>query len=130
MLVSVNPILLVLGTEFGHPDFVEFPSSENNYSFLHARRHYDVGDNQELWFKYLKRFDKALNIAEEKFGWLLGSPVSCSVFECPVGLLLLRPKNGECNASMGSRRFVSGKTLHSNFPVSSILFCRNAQCLP
>ena len=64
------------GNEFGHPDYVEFPSSSNSYSYYYARRRYELCDDEDLRFKYLMRFDRAMNNLEEKFGWLMAPPVS------------------------------------------------------
>ncbi|XP_076813591.1 1,4-alpha-glucan-branching enzyme-like [Clavelina lepadiformis] len=67
-----------MGNEFGHPDFLELPSPSNNDSYHYARRRFELCDDEQLRFKYLKRFDQALNRAEEKYGWLSSPPAFVS----------------------------------------------------
>ncbi|CAK8689215.1 unnamed protein product [Clavelina lepadiformis] len=67
-----------IGNEFGHPDFLQFPSPHNNDSYHYARRRFELCDDEQLRFKYLKRFDQALNQTEEKYGWLASAPAYVS----------------------------------------------------
>uniref|UniRef100_H2YVI8 1,4-alpha-glucan branching enzyme n=2 Tax=Ciona savignyi TaxID=51511 RepID=H2YVI8_CIOSA len=59
-----------IGNEFGHPDWVELPSPSNNDNYQFARRQFHLADNQQMRYKYLNRFDRAVNKTEERFGWL------------------------------------------------------------
>uniref|UniRef100_H2Z7D6 Alpha-amylase/branching enzyme C-terminal all beta domain-containing protein n=2 Tax=Ciona savignyi TaxID=51511 RepID=H2Z7D6_CIOSA len=59
-----------IGNEFGHPDWVELPSPSNNDNYQFARRQFHLADNQQMRYKYLNRFDRAINKTEERFGWL------------------------------------------------------------
>ncbi|XP_078494423.1 LOW QUALITY PROTEIN: 1,4-alpha-glucan-branching enzyme-like [Ciona intestinalis] len=59
-----------IGNEFGHPDWVELPSPSNNDSYQLARRQFHLADNQQLRYKFLNRFDRAMNKTEERYGWL------------------------------------------------------------
>ncbi|CAG8651001.1 13134_t:CDS:10 [Acaulospora morrowiae] len=58
------------GNEFGHPEWLDFPRQGNNNSFHYARRQWNVVDDHLLRYRYLNEFDKAMQHAEEKFGWL------------------------------------------------------------
>jgi len=58
------------GNEFGHPEWLDFPRLGNNRSFHYARRQWNVVDDQLLRYRYLNEFDKAMQHAEDKFGWL------------------------------------------------------------
>ena len=64
-----------LGNEFGHPDWVEFTSANNKNDIYRARRLFQLADDDNLRYKYLSRFDAAMNKAEEKYGWLRAGPV-------------------------------------------------------
>ncbi|BFZ65057.1 alpha-1,4-glucan branching enzyme [Saitoella coloradoensis] len=58
------------GNEFGHPEWLDFPRAGNNSSFQHARRQFNLVDDQLLRYGQLWDFDAALQKTEEKFGWL------------------------------------------------------------
>lgn len=49
-----------MGNEFGHPEWIDFPRKDNNWSFKYARRQWSLADNPELRYSDLLRFDKAL----------------------------------------------------------------------
>jgi 1,4-alpha-glucan branching enzyme len=49
-----------MGNEFGHPEWIDFPRLGNNWSYKYARRQWSLADNQELKYKYLLEFDKAM----------------------------------------------------------------------
>merc|ERR1719499_503855 len=59
-----------IGNEFGHPEWLDFPRAGNNESYHHARRQWNLVDDQNLFYKYMNEFDKAMNMLEEKFNWL------------------------------------------------------------
>lgn len=50
--------------------WMDFPRAGNNNSFAHARRQFNLVDDQLLRYKYLNNFDVAMNWLEEKYGWL------------------------------------------------------------
>ena len=52
--------LTFIGNEFGHPEWVDFPRLGNNWSHQYARRQWSLADNEQLKYKYLGRFDKAM----------------------------------------------------------------------
>ena len=41
-----------------------------------ARRLFQLADDDNLRYKYLSRFDAAMNRAEDKYGWLKSGPVT------------------------------------------------------
>lgn len=58
------------GNEFGHPEWLDFPREGNNNSFHYARRQLNLADDNLLRYRYLNNFDRAMNLLEEKYGWL------------------------------------------------------------
>ena len=58
------------GNEFGHPEWLDFPRAGNNSSFQHARRQFNLPDDPLLRYKYLERFDGAMNSLESVYNWL------------------------------------------------------------
>ena len=59
-----------MGNEFGHPEWLDFPREGNGSSFKHARRQYNLVDDDLLRYEQLYAFDKALNSAEKEGKWL------------------------------------------------------------
>lgn len=59
-----------IGNEFGHPEWLDFPRIGNNESFHYARRQWSLIENDSLKYKFLNNWDRAMNFAEEKHGWL------------------------------------------------------------
>jgi 1,4-alpha-glucan branching enzyme len=64
------------GNEFGHPEWLDFPRPGNNSSFHHARRQWNVVDDGLLRYKYLNEWDRAMQLAEDAYGWLSSHQVS------------------------------------------------------
>jgi 1,4-alpha-glucan branching enzyme len=62
-----------IGNEFGHPEWVDFPREGNGWSYHYARRQWSLRDNDELKYRYLAEFDKALMRLGEQFS-LLNEP--------------------------------------------------------
>jgi len=58
------------GNEFGHPEWLDFPRAGNGSSFQHARRQFNLPDDPLLRYKYLERFDGAMNNLEAAYNWL------------------------------------------------------------
>jgi 1,4-alpha-glucan branching enzyme len=59
-----------MGNEFGHPEWIDFPREGNGFSYHYCRRQWSLSDNDELRYKQLKEFDKAMNELEDTFHWL------------------------------------------------------------
>ncbi|KAF6040298.1 GBE1 [Bugula neritina] len=66
-----------IGNEYGHPEWLDFPRAGNNESYHYARRQVNLVSDDLLRYKFLYRFDKAMNELEERFSWL----------ECPPGFI-------------------------------------------
>ncbi|KOC16762.1 1,4-alpha-glucan-branching enzyme [Aspergillus flavus AF70] len=58
------------GNEFGHPEWLDFPRDGNNNSFWYARRQLNLTEDHLLRYKFLNDFDRAMQLTEEKYGWL------------------------------------------------------------
>lgn len=60
----------IVGNEFGHPEWLDFPRAGNNNSFHYARRQFNLVDDDLLRYKFLNDFDAAMQHLEAKYGWL------------------------------------------------------------
>lgn len=58
------------GNEFGHPEWLDFPREGNGNSFWYARRQLNLTEDHLLRYKFLNDFDRAMQLTEEKYGWL------------------------------------------------------------
>ena len=60
-----------MGNEFGHPEWVDFPREGNGWSYHYARRQWHLRDAEELRYRFLADFDRAmlaLASSDEGFG--------------------------------------------------------------
>lgn len=56
-----------MGNEFGHPEWIDFPRQENDWSFHYARRQWHLMLDEDLKYSYLARFDRdMLDIAKQE----------------------------------------------------------------
>ncbi|KFD50902.1 hypothetical protein M513_08215 [Trichuris suis] len=63
-----------MGNEFGHPEWLDFPRAGNNVSYHYCRRQWNLVDDDLLRYKFLNNWDRAMNMAEEKYHWLSSGP--------------------------------------------------------
>lgn len=49
-----------MGNEFGHPEWIDFPRAENDWSHKYARRQWSLAENGFLKYSYLQDFDRAI----------------------------------------------------------------------
>lgn len=49
-----------IGNEFGHPEWIDFPRENNDWSYLYARRQWSLVDDKKLKYSMLGAFDKAM----------------------------------------------------------------------
>jgi 1,4-alpha-glucan branching enzyme len=42
-----------MGNEFGHPEWIDFPRKENNFSYNYCRRQWNLCDDEKLRYKFL-----------------------------------------------------------------------------
>ena len=47
-----------MGNEFGHPEWIDFPREGNGWSYYHARRQWNLADDELLKYSGLNRFDR------------------------------------------------------------------------
>jgi 1,4-alpha-glucan branching enzyme len=65
-------------SEFGHPEWLDFPRQGNNDSYQYARRQFNLPDDPNLRYQQLNSFDAAMNLLEEQYHWLSSPQVSRS----------------------------------------------------
>ena len=49
-----------MGTEFGHPEWIDFPRDGNGWSYNYARRQWSLADSGEYKYEWLREFDRAM----------------------------------------------------------------------
>ncbi|WP_413837202.1 alpha amylase C-terminal domain-containing protein [Desulfobacula sp.] len=49
-----------MGNEFGHPEWVDFPSKQNNFSYHYARRQWSLKYDTRLYYDSLFKFDRQM----------------------------------------------------------------------
>ena len=54
MSLAGEAYLNFMGNEFGHPEWIDFPREGNNFSYHYCRRRWDLSDDKELKYYYLK----------------------------------------------------------------------------
>lgn len=64
------------------PRWMDFPREGNGNSFAHARRQFNLVDDQLLRYRYLNDFDVAMNWLEDKYQWLKAPQVSRPMTAC------------------------------------------------
>jgi 1,4-alpha-glucan branching enzyme len=47
-----------MGNEFGHPEWIDFPREGNNWSYMYARRQWNLVDDLHLRYHFLGDFDR------------------------------------------------------------------------
>lgn len=75
LATSGEGYLNFMGNEFGHPEWIDFPREENNWSYHYARRQWGLRDNPELHYYFLAEFDRAIMKIAKDFKFL-NSPKS------------------------------------------------------
>ena len=56
-----------MGNEFGHPEWIDFPRADNNWSCKYARRQWHLVDDPNLKYQYLARFDRDMIRLAKRF---------------------------------------------------------------
>ena len=62
-----NGYLNFMGNEFGHPEWIDFPRRDNNWTYKYARRQWSLVDNDHLKYQYLGAFDRAMAFFAGRF---------------------------------------------------------------
>ncbi len=66
LATATDGYLNFIGNEFGHPEWIDFPSADNNWSFKYAKRQWHLADDKNLKYQYLNKFDKdMINFAKK-----------------------------------------------------------------
>ena len=60
MTAGGDGYLNFMGNEFGHPEWIDFPREGNGWSYHYCRRQWNLADDNDLKYKYLLAFDKAM----------------------------------------------------------------------
>ena len=56
-----------MGNEFGHPEWIDFPREGNGWSYFYCRRQWHLVDDENLRYKELNEFDRAMiSLATER----------------------------------------------------------------
>lgn len=64
-----------MGNEFGHPEWIDFPSERNSWSYHYARRQWSLRDDENTLFSRLFRFDKdMISLVKHHAVFLSGYP--------------------------------------------------------
>ena len=50
--------LTFMGNEFGHPEWIDFPREGNHWSFHYCRRRWDLAENGDLKYGFLREFER------------------------------------------------------------------------
>ncbi len=58
MTTAKGGYLNFMGNEFGHPEWIDFPRSFNDWSYFYARRQWNLRENTDLCYDYIGKFDK------------------------------------------------------------------------
>jgi len=55
-----NGYLTFMGNEFGHPEWIDFPREGNEWSYKYARRQWSLLKDENLRYRFLAEFEKAM----------------------------------------------------------------------
>ncbi len=47
-----------MGNEFGHPEWIDFPRQDNDWSYKYAKRQWELVDNESYLYHHLGKFDR------------------------------------------------------------------------
>jgi len=67
-----------IGNEFGHPEWVDFPTQDNGWSYQHCRRRFDLPEADHLRYKFFEAFDVLMNACENRFKYVNSPNQFCS----------------------------------------------------
>eukprot|EP00929_Paragymnodinium_shiwhaense_P042980 TRINITY_DN22156_c0_g2_i1.p1 TRINITY_DN22156_c0_g2~~TRINITY_DN22156_c0_g2_i1.p1 ORF type:complete len:1969 (-),score=563.19 TRINITY_DN22156_c0_g2_i1:210-6116(-) len=59
-----------MGNEFGHPEWIDFPRPENDWSHHHCRRRFDLADDDLLRYKFFQAFDELMQACENRYRFM------------------------------------------------------------
>ena len=88
-----NGYLNFMGNEFGHPEWIDFPREGNNWSYKHARRQWNLVDNQLLRFESLNEFDKDMIALQNKEEFINEASLNCIQSDVQNQVLAIQRKD-------------------------------------
>ncbi len=59
-----------MGNEFGHPEWIDFPTPQNNQSYQNARRQWSLVETDHLRYRDLNAFDHAMQQLDKTYNLL------------------------------------------------------------
>lgn len=60
IILGGNAYMTFMGNEFGHPEWIDFPRKDNDWSYKYARRQWSLADSPFLRYQDLMKFDRAM----------------------------------------------------------------------
>lgn len=81
------------GNEFGHPEWLDFPREGNGESYHYARRQFNLIDDELLRYKFLFKFDSAMQAVDENYG-VLDTPQAYVSLKHESDKVLVFERNG------------------------------------
>ena len=105
-----------MGNEFGHPEWVDFPREGNDWSYHYARRQWSLPENENLRYKHLLEFDKAM-IAIAK---------AANLFQYPIAFVKADTHDQVLAFSRGDLFFIFNFNPHVSFPDYGFLLPDNS----
>jgi hypothetical protein len=90
---------------------LDFPRVGNQESFHYCRRQWNLSDDKNLRYKFLNNWDRAMNLAEEKYKWLSSDPVrfrlTYILFYLNLNCFKTKIKSGELNNKLIQNKTIS-----------------------
>ncbi len=59
-----------MGNEFGHPEWIDFPRADNQWSYRYARRQWHLADHPDLKYSLLAAFDRSMLALEKQYRFM------------------------------------------------------------
>lgn len=79
-----------MGNEFGHPEWIDFPSERNGWSYKYAKRQWHLVDDKDLKYRYLNNFDKEMIAFSKAKNLLDGQTPQLIMIHNDMKLLMFR----------------------------------------
>eukprot|EP00928_Gymnodinium_smaydae_P011094 TRINITY_DN1413_c0_g1_i9.p1 TRINITY_DN1413_c0_g1~~TRINITY_DN1413_c0_g1_i9.p1 ORF type:complete len:834 (+),score=183.51 TRINITY_DN1413_c0_g1_i9:63-2504(+) len=67
-----------IGNEYGHPEWLDFPTEQNGWSYDHANRRMDLPGTDHLKYKFFEAFDEVMQALENRFHFVAAPHQYCS----------------------------------------------------
>uniref|UniRef100_A0A7E4V834 1,4-alpha-glucan branching enzyme n=1 Tax=Panagrellus redivivus TaxID=6233 RepID=A0A7E4V834_PANRE len=90
-----------IGNEFGHPEWLDFPREGNNQSYHYARRQFNLYKNENLRYKFMGLWDKAMNKLEQEYHFLSRGPIPIGTSDVPKPIRTSDDPRSETDPNFG-----------------------------